>query len=187
MTCIVGIIAGGAVYIAGDSAGSSGPRLAVRADKKVFRKDQFVFGFTSSFRMGQILQYSLALPEFMEGQSLDHYMATSFIDAVRACLKEKGFTSIDSNKESGGCFLVGYRGRLFEIDDDFQVGERLGFYSAVGCGQDLALGALYALENTNLLPQEKLGLALGAASKFSGAVCAPFVVGSTKEDVIVLS
>ncbi|WP_245320978.1 hypothetical protein [Bradyrhizobium sp. NAS96.2] len=53
MTCIVGLVDKGQVFIGGDSAGVNAERLAlvVRNDRKVFRNGDFVMGFTSSFRM----------------------------------------------------------------------------------------------------------------------------------------
>ncbi|MFE2420722.1 hypothetical protein [Streptomyces hokutonensis] len=49
-------------------------------------------------------------------------MATRFINAVRACLKEGGWARKDSEQEQAGVFLVGIHGRLFEVHDDRQVG-----------------------------------------------------------------
>ena len=61
MTCIVGLVHEGVVYIGGDSAGVGGMSLTVRADEKVFQNGEFLMGFTTSFRMGQLLRYSLKL------------------------------------------------------------------------------------------------------------------------------
>ena len=56
MTCIAGLVHDETVYLAGDSAGTSGWNLTVRADPKVFANDSYVMGFTTSFRMGQLLR-----------------------------------------------------------------------------------------------------------------------------------
>jgi hypothetical protein len=55
MTCIVGLRQGGKVFIGGDSAGISGWDVTVRADPKVFLSGPYAMGFTSSFRLGQLL------------------------------------------------------------------------------------------------------------------------------------
>ena len=58
MTCIVGILEeNGDIYMGGDSAGASGNTLKIRADEKVFINENYIMGFTSSFRMGQLLRY----------------------------------------------------------------------------------------------------------------------------------
>ena len=52
MTCIVGLVENGKVYIGGDSAGVAGLDVRMRSDEKVFTKGNMIFGYTSSFRMG---------------------------------------------------------------------------------------------------------------------------------------
>ena len=80
-----------------------------------------MFGFTTSFRMGQLIRYALEPPE-PEGE-LDRFMSTAFVDAVRACLKDGGWARRDNEREEGGTFLVGVQGRLFAVHDDYQVDE----------------------------------------------------------------
>jgi hypothetical protein len=123
VTCIAGIVENGTVYIGGDSAGVAGWSLAVRADAKVWATEEFAFGFTSSFRMGQLLRYKLNPPARLVGQSVDEYMVGPWIDAVRQRLKAGGYARTEEGAEKGGTFLVGYEGRLFEISSDYQVGE----------------------------------------------------------------
>lgn len=121
MTAIVGLVHKNRVHLAGDSAGVGGYQLTVRADGKVFRNGPYVMGFTHSFRMGQLLRHSLTAPH-PEGD-LDAFMVTTFIDAVRTCLKDGGHARKDSEQEEGGTFLVGIAGRLFTVYSDYQVGE----------------------------------------------------------------
>jgi ATP-dependent protease HslVU (ClpYQ) peptidase subunit len=173
MTAIVGLVHNRTVYIGGDSAGASGWSLTVRADAKVFHNNGYLFGFTTSFRMGQLIRYALKPPKPV-GET-DRFMATTFIDAVRECLKEGGWARKDSDREEGGTFLVGVRGRLFTIYDDYQVAEAADGYAAVGCGDELALGALFATSGTRMAPQRRIELALRAAERFSAGVRGPFV------------
>lgn len=173
MTCIVAIEHNGIVHIGGDSAGVSGLSLTVRADEKVFTKDPFVMGFTTSFRMGQLLRYKLTVAGKPEDMDEVEYMSTWFVDAVRNCLKAGGYARTYDGHESGGTFLVGYRGRLYIIDSDYQVGIPADGYAAVGCGEDLALGALHATRQ--LKPEKRIEVALEAAERFSGGVRRPFV------------
>lgn len=178
MTCIVGLVDKdtGAVWLGGDSAGVADLDLTVRADKKVFRikspegRDEFILGFTTSFRMGQLLRYALKPPSITG--DLDEYMCTTFIDAVRQCLKDGGYAKKTNEEESAGQFLVGVRHRLFTIHDDYQVGETLSGYDAVGCGENIAKGAMFA--NTSLSPKQRIEQALQAAEAHSAGVRAPF-------------
>jgi ATP-dependent protease HslVU (ClpYQ) peptidase subunit len=178
MTAIVGLAHGGSVFIGGDSAGVSGMDLSVRADAKVFRKRGYLFGFTTSFRMGQLIRYSLDLPK--PKGDLDAFMATGFIDALRECLKTGGWARKEAEREEGGTFLVGVRGQLFAVYDDYQVAKAADGFAAVGCGDQVALGALYATAGTGLKPRRRVRIALAAAERFSAGVRGPFICMSLR-------
>lgn len=184
MTAIVGITDGKTVVIAGDSAGVGGGVTQPRLDAKVFTNGPYVIGHTSSFRMGQILRYAFeapAPPDDEEG--LHAFMCTDFINGVRQGLKEGGWASKNDEQEEGGSFLIGVRGRLFEIGEDYQVGELADGYTAVGCGAEIALGALHATHNAGLSLRARAIAALEAAAHFSTGVRPPFtVVETTKGD-----
>ncbi|MBZ9921663.1 hypothetical protein LB579_28610 [Mesorhizobium sp. BR1-1-7] len=173
MTCIVGIAHNGKVFIGGDSAGVGGYNLNVRADKKVFRNGEFVMGFTSSFRMGNLLQHSLEPPRWHPDDDIHKFMVKDFVDAVRSCLKTGGYATKENDGESGGTFLVGFKGRLFVVDSDYQVGENVDGFASVGCGEDIALGSMYTSKGS---PKGRVLTALAAAERFSAGVRAPFHV-----------
>lgn len=177
MTAIVGLVHDGQVHIGGDSASVSGWTMTVRADAKVFTKGPFVFGFTTSFRMGQLIRYA-ADPPTPDPADLDAFMATKFVDAIRNCLKAGGWAKKTDEREEGGIFLVGTCGRLFSVYADYQVGEAVDGYAAVGCGDEIALGALYASTGSGLTPRARLELALQAAQRFSAGVRGPFAFAS---------
>ena len=172
MTCIVGLVDNGDVYIGGDSAGVAGLSLSIRADEKVFGNGPFIMGFTSSFRMGQLLRYKFSPPAQTVHQNDMEYKVTSFIDAARQCFSANGFGDKDATR--GGTFLVGYKGKLYTVEGDYQVGIPTAPFDAVGCGSDLALGAMYATEG--LSPEQRINMALSAASTFSAGVAPPFVI-----------
>ncbi|MYV56521.1 hypothetical protein [Streptomyces sp. SID3212] len=177
MTVIAGLVHTGRVHLAGDSAGVGGYSLTVRRDPKVFRNGPYVMGFTSSFRMGQLLQHALRPPR--PKGDLEEFMVTKFIDAVRTCLKDGGWAKKDSEQEEAGIFLVGVVGRLFVVHADYQVGESADGYMAVGCGDDLALGALHATAALDMKPKARLTAALAAAERHSAGVTGPYAYAST--------
>lgn len=176
-TCIVGLESGGAVYIGGDSAGVD-ERLgrAVRVDEKVFIKDNMIFGFTTSFRMGQILRYSFLPPKQAVGQGDYNYLAGPWIDGLIACLKDKGYAKVNNNEVSGGVFLFGMHGKLYQIGSDFQVGRRVEPFDSCGCASQYALGAMALLMDRHIGPEEKIRQALEVAEHFSAGVRGPFVI-----------
>jgi len=174
MTCIAALVEGDTVYIGGDSAGVAGLSISIRSDEKVFQNGPFIMGFTSSFRMGQLLRFKFDPPKQTVHQDDYEYMVTDFVDAVRHCFSHNGFG--DKDATVGGTFLVGYKGKLYTIENDHQVGIPSVPYDAVGCGADLALGSLYSTQGSKLTPEQRIALALEAASTFSAGVAPPFLI-----------
>lgn len=174
MTCIVGLVDRKTVYIGADSASVAGWTRRTTRLPKVFRRGPFLIGYTTSFRMGQLLEHSLAVPA--QGNERDdmRYMVTVFAEHVRALLKERGVSKIEANAESGGQFLVGYRSRLYSVQTDFQVNEMSDGFDAVGSGAEYALGALSALRGSR--PAIRLKRALEISSHFSMGVSPPFFI-----------
>lgn len=177
MTCIVALkCADGRILMGADSAGVGGLSLQTRTDPKIYRVSSMLIGFTSSFRMGQLLGYKLKVPDHDPRYDAARYMATEFVDACRTCLKDGGFAGKKDDVETGGLFLVAYRQRIFEIDSDYQVGEQAQPYSSVGCGFDLALGSLYTSAGIIDDPRVRIEKALEAAAAYSAGVRAPFII-----------
>ncbi len=175
MTCIVGVIDKGRVWMGGDSAGVSGDSIAYRKDPKVFKVGEFLFGFTSSFRMGQLLQFKFKPPE-RKNQTHYRYMVTTFVDEIKKCFKENGYQRTSDGRDSGGEFLVGYQGHLFHIESDYQVGESRFEYDACGAGEEYALGALHATGDTE--GRARVKAALVASELFCASVARPFIIQS---------
>lgn len=174
MTCIVGIVDAGRVHIGADSAGVANYELVQRNDRKVFKNGAFIMGFTSSFRMGQLLAFKLKPPKRHADDDVMTFMVTEFIDAVRDCLKAGGYAEKEKEVERGGNFLVGYAGRLFNIGSDYQVGESIHGFDACGSGESIALGSMAS--TVGRPTAERIARALSAAEKFNAGVRSPFYV-----------
>lgn len=175
MTCIAALIHEGIVYIGADSCGSDSSTHSVRKDPKLVQVDEYVIGFTTSFRMGQLIMYS-ALPVCTD-TDIHRFMATIFVDHVRKTAKENGALTTHNGAEFLGTFIVGVRGRLFVVDSDFGVAEPACEYAAVGSGGACAVGCLYATRGQP--PQQRLMLALSAASLHTVGVLPPYLIKST--------
>lgn len=191
MTCVVGFVENGVTYIGADSLGSNSYSKVIRTDKKVFKlKDtpKAILGFTSSFRMGQILMYSKGLLDEVDilNDSINHeILVNKFIPNIINVLEKGGYSKISDNEKKGGIFLFGYKDKLFKIESDYQVGISKDNYDACGCGEDFALGSLKTTEDMKLSPVERIHKALQAASKFSVGVGAPFYIINTLNDDVI--
>jgi ATP-dependent protease HslVU (ClpYQ) peptidase subunit len=174
VTCVAGIAERGAVYLGGDAIAVAGYSMHTRDLPKVFTLGPFVIGCANSFRAADVVRYKFAPPTPQPKDDLHCYMATTFVDALRETYKAHGVAVIENSAEEVPCeMLVGVRGTLFTVEDDFQVGVPRGGIAAVGCGGDVALGALYALGKRGT-PKSRLTTALHAAEAFCAGVRAPF-------------
>lgn len=186
MTCIVGVKHEDTMYVGADSAGSDDDgAIRTRADEKVFVSDdeQMIIGFAGSFRVGQLVRYALAIPEQSIRKDDMSYMVTDFVDAIRSTLKDKGALTVidDTSEQHDSELIVGYHGDLYIIDSDYQISKHVEEYAAVGSGAQVALGALYATKNNkDVLPQDRLLIALSAAAEYTSTVRGPFIIKSLK-------
>jgi ATP-dependent protease HslVU (ClpYQ) peptidase subunit len=106
------------------------------------------------------------------------YMVTQFIKCVRALLKDEGLAKIETNVEQGGRFLVGYRGKLYSVASDYQVGHMSDEFDVIGSGNEFALAAMKAL--ADLPPTKRIKKALEISAYFNMGVCPPFNVKSMR-------
>ncbi len=173
MTAIAGLVHDGRVLIGADSGGVAGWTLNVRKDSKVFTNGAYVMGFTTSFRMGQLLRWAFKPPAPGKG-SLERFMCTTWVDTARKALEDGGWAKQESGRELGGVLLIGVRGRLFRVDEDWQVGEHEEGYAAVGSGEQVSLGALSATEHLGLDPEKRVLAALEAAERHNIGCRGPF-------------
>lgn len=176
MTCIVGLEHDGLVTIGGDAAAVEESRLTRYVEPKVFTVGEYLIGFCDSFRMGQLLQYRLKVPRQVAGVDDMTHLCTVFIDAVRKCFHQGGFAKTTEGEDAGGVFLVGYRGALYCVDEDYHLGRSMLGYEAIGVGDHFALGSLASTAGD---PQARVHMALHAAALHSTSVAEPFTVLTT--------
>lgn len=175
MTCIVGLVepVSGSVFIGGDSAAVAGWQMET-AKSKVIRNPPFIAGYTTSFRMGQILQYHVRVPYPTDEEDIEEWAVIKFVPSLREAFKEHGFLKVKESQEESGTFLMGIRGHLFAMHDDFQA--LCLPYSAVGSGATVALGSLFTTKDTDLCPLERVDIALRAAQAHNMGVREPFYI-----------
>lgn len=182
MTCIVGLKIGMRVWIGADALSGSPESMqgGPVATPKVIRVGPTLMGFTTSWRMGQVLQYQLNLPQ-IETWDLWRWMSVEFVDACRQAMKSAGYLYKENEQEFGGQWLVAVRGQLFAIHSDFQVEVPSLPYAACGCGAPYALGAMHAAHamSESVTPDmapHAIRTSLEAAAEFSMGVRGPFTV-----------
>lgn len=175
MTCIIGMEHKGKVWMGGDSAGTAGNmNQRIRADKKVFVKGDFIVGFCGSFRMGDLLKHTLSIPDPKGVTDPDAFMVNQFVDALRDCLEtENKKGGLNGNEKLTPSILVGFRGRLYNIEGDYQCGRPEDGFDSVGSGSSVAVGAMHGLKSITS-PRKRIEAALEAAARNDAAVRPPF-------------
>ena len=188
MTCIVGLVHNGITYLGADSLGSNGFTKTVRKDKKLFKlkdTDNALVGFTSSYRMGQLLMYAGGLIDKRDEPDIDHeYLVTKFIPNVIKLFENGGYSRNNSGEKEGGDFLIAYKNKLYSIASDYQVGESIHNFDACGSGEYHALGSLYSTDGSDMTPQERIFKALESAEAFGCGVQRPFYIMNTKDNTV---
>ncbi len=176
MTGIACLKVYGKTLMAGDSAAVDVNRHAISlaASPKVFQKDKCLIGYTSSFRMGYLLQHTLEIPPLRD--DLDYWANIDFIDSVRDCLRKGGYLRKDSDVECAGQFLLAVKDEIYNIDNDLQANRQLTPYAACGSGAESILGSLYTSQFMEVSPKKRIILALEASADVNITVRAPFHV-----------
>ena len=139
-----------------------------RDDKKIFSAGQFIVGYTTSYRMGQLLQYGSAVmpterakrrwlrkPAAVPTRTLadlnlatyahgHRWMVQEFVPWMLELLKAGKWATEDKGRVEVGQFLIANDNRLFMVHADGQVIDVPPF-GACGCGEQFARGAMIAL------------------------------------------
>lgn len=185
MTVVVGIKTTRGVLLGADSQGSAGGYIGIRSDTKTFNLTPHIaIGYTSSFRMGQVLRFHMDASKLKTKNVPDLYewAVVTFVPLVRTTLKEHGYMKVLNGEETGGNFLLAVHDRLFQVEDDLQVGETADEYDTCGSGFDIARGAIHALLDHAPKMQTKnlVRAALDAACTFNAYCGGPYTYAQTR-------
>jgi ATP-dependent protease HslVU (ClpYQ) peptidase subunit len=173
MTCIVGIERNGKCYLGGDRAGSDDWSIEQVTEPKIFKVNDLIIGYTSSFRFGQLIQYQM--PEVkVVGEMPDIiYLSAVVAKEIRKLLKDDGYAAITNNEEVGGIALIGFNGKIYRLQGDYSVVRSGTGFNAVGSGDMVAKGAMHAM-GPKCSAKRAMVAGLGAASDLVPSVSGPF-------------
>lgn len=172
MTCVVGIAKDGVVYIGADSCGSTPTSAMTVTNPKVFAVDnRFLIGVCGSFRVIDLLQYSLKVNKQSSSMSDDCFMRTIFIPAVRECFVKNGFPLDDDEIN----FLVGYNGKIYCVEPDLAVLNPTPWGHSIGSGAEAARGSLWTTQHSDDIMHRVL-IALEASEAMTPSVRGPFLI-----------
>ena len=169
MSCVVGLLQDGKLYIASDGIattdeGEKRPVICI----KVFKNKNYLIGFTGSVRHGQLLNAR----NFDPPSNI-----YDFPEAARNIFLEKGAILSTENGQQihSSNLLIGYQGRLFEVLIDFQMNEVMGAYTAIGSGSPYAMGSLFATQRWKSA-EKRIINALNAACEYDRSCGLPYTI-----------
>lgn len=185
MSCIVGYTQDGHIWMGADSAGTTeGGNQFSLSTPKIYKESEFLIGSVGQCRGLQLVQDFLDLEDLIKkaGDAYsDWSLIQSLAESARECFADRGYANVKEGRESGDIFLIGFRGQLYQIEAEFDVLQFNGNCHAVGSGDMIALGALYALSTVwgpdgSYQPKDFVEFALEAASKYRSDVRPPFII-----------
>ena len=171
MTCIVAIEKDGKVFMGADRMGSNGYTGAPVEEPKIFRNGPLLIGYTSSFRMGQLLRHALEVPVVLN--DIDKWVSVDLMQAIRKAFKDNGWDREKEGQAEGGNFLIAVAGKCYEIQSDYSYIRNINGEYSVGSGIHYALGSLRSTRN-NPNQKKRLQEALETASEYVVSVSAPY-------------
>jgi 20S proteasome alpha/beta subunit len=169
MTCIVAISDNGKVYMGGDRGHSDSHTLVSSTQPKIFDVGSYLIGYCGNSGIGQAVVYNFQYPAVGKTHNIDRHMLKVFIPALRSFFKESDIKIPDDDDSNAG-FIVGVKGRVYEIDiSDFQCVEYEEV--SIGSGSSYAYGSLYT--SIDLPAKARVEKAIQAAINYSPTCKAP--------------
>lgn len=185
MTCIVGYVEKGNVWIGADSQCTTDWTKSELSelDGKVFKKNDILIGVAGSLRQAQLIKHCLTIPTKAENHTDYQYLCRQLVPDIIRCLKKNVAIEIKDDRAYGELsFLLGYNGNLYLVDSSFAVVNTKENYNTTGSGGEVALGVLHCLEGVDIPVTERLTRALKAAARFAIGVRGPFTIMSLNEE-----
>lgn len=119
MTCIVGLECSDGAVIAGDYCASNSFIYSSMVPPKVFRHSGIVFGYTATFRFGQIIEHVLdnnSLHPPKDPDETYRWLVKDFVPKLQKILTDEEY-----NKGKGCNAVLILNGQAWELQDDMSV------------------------------------------------------------------
>ena len=161
MTCIMAIeTSDNNVVMGGDKLGSNGFTKTIFTVPKIFKHSGMMFGYTSTFRFGQIIECVLddnkMYPPTPDGENDTTYkwLVRVFIPKLKSTLKSEDYSN-------GGNAIIVINNQVWELQNDFSVLRAAGGISSVGSCEFHAISSLMTqvLNNDGNLPTTEQAIA----------------------------
>lgn len=166
MTIIAAFKGPDGLFIGGDSLAADSNASVYMEDQKVFGFNGFSFGYAGSFRFGQVLNHCFCPPPHDPRLDDQTYMVSVWVENLRETLQTYGVLKSESGVDEigdGGLGLIIYRDQIYMLQGDLSIIRLATPYGAIGVGESFAVGAMYALMDSELGAKDILEKGLQAA------------------------
>ena len=188
MTCIIGYVHDGKVYMGCDSASASGweTRRLGKTKKIIYLPymGKMLLGVAGWPRVSQILCHHLK--DFLDDTVFADYVTNKawfvgehIVEPIRSCLRRYNLleTENDIERMKDTEILLGFAGELFSIGPSFCIEQYVEPFTAIGVGSQYAMGAMEAfMLREDFEPEFIVRQALRISGQFCNGVCDPYHV-----------
>jgi ATP-dependent protease HslVU (ClpYQ) peptidase subunit len=185
MTCVIALVDRDRMYMACDSAASSGDRVMILKRPKFHRitsegNPDLLIGCSGRAKSIQVLGW-LGLTEIPKDTEPDPhtFIVQAIVPRIEALLEQYQLAYAD--KETGELvhdnqFIIAYRGSIFTIGVDFYALESAKPYNTIGSGGPWALCGMDTAKSMNpdITPEELIMKGMEQAVEYSAGVRGPF-------------
>ena len=168
MTCIAALSLDGVVYMGGERGYSDNHNILSSNQPKISSHGLYLFGYSGNSGVGQAVKYNFNFPA-IKIANIDKHMGSVFMPTLRSFFEDNKI-SLPPNEEDSAGFLLGIRGKVYEIDTfDFQCVE----YEmvSIGSGSGYAMGSLYS--TSHLSPVDRITTSINSAIEYSPSCLGP--------------
>jgi ATP-dependent protease HslVU (ClpYQ) peptidase subunit len=165
MTCIVGLVDKGKVYMAADTFGSNTFTGRAYREKKIIKKTNLLLGICGDYKVINLITHELVPPRPFENENDREYIhrlgktISKLVGIDASCTKEDA-------GEIGASMIIGYNGQIYLYECNGQILTPADAYATTGSGSYHAEASLYSTEGTKEKPRSRLRKAIVCASSF---------------------
>ena len=169
MTCIIGLVDNGHVYMGCDSRLNRGWMVAeTRTSGKLVSVGEMLIGVAGATRGQNLIAHHFTAPERGVGESDDGYIEGTITAALQQLMERHDYDFAESE------LLIGYRGHLYRIGCDYGCSEPAEGVAGIGAGGSYAVGAVLAFLKAKWQPERAIMDALEIAGQSANGVAAPY-------------
>lgn len=176
MTCIAAIISNDVITIASDMLVTWDYSVNNYTDK-IFRKGNgYVVGCSGGVRVSQLMQYEVTFPVIPKNvKDLKEFIVKKVVPNIRKVMRKELAKKNMDESDLNSAFLIGVKGGLFIITEDYCVLE-FDKFAAIGSGAIAALASLSTTEevkkdfDVGIPDAQRLAYALNSAHEVENTV-----------------